>query len=109
MEQNVHHLRKCILFSGPRVPKFYVAETPNASPKSNSSTTTFPADLSFIVETSDEDEGETTVTLADKIGKVVPCKFPVKPFKFRKFDKEVIKGVPSQVLHQFPSHPLKYL
>ena len=65
-------------FLGPRKPKFFVANTPDASPNcSSSSMEMFPEDISTI--DTDSEEGDSTVTLANKIA----GKRHVSTFKFR--------------------------
>ena len=54
-------------YSGPRTPRFYVKTTPNASPTSTTSEDKFLHDLPIISE-SEPEEGESTKSIADKLG-----------------------------------------
>ena len=67
---------------------------PDSSPAP--SQCTVDSETTEIIE-SDQDEGDTTKSFADKIGKVATTARPDRrmPFKFRKFLDEDIKEAPS--------------
>ena len=94
------------LLQEPWTPPFYVATTPNASPKSDTSTELFPEDTQPIEE-SDESESDTTESYVAKLQNVPQLKrksaFIFKNFEGLKPKMESPTSSPIEIPSQDPT------